>query len=241
MYSTINPIKSFIYLAVLFVFTIAFLYLTSFARAEEGDDIDNEAPAFNSPAQAQRAENLSALTASEPDQEAIEALEEAEAKAQDLAEAKETLERLKSDPNATPEQIAAAEAAVQAAQDAFEQAQAVADEKMAAFAGVPVKEIAEMRAGGMGWGQIAHELGVHPGALGLGHIKGFQASQADEVKAATERNLKTGWTKGHGAAASGKSSGKAFGLGKVATKAGQKGKDKAGYDDHGSGKSGGNK
>ena len=30
-------------------------------------------------------------------------------------------------------------------------------------------DIASMRDSGMGWGQVGHELGVHPGVLGSGH------------------------------------------------------------------------
>jgi len=38
-------------------------------------------------------------------------------------------------------------------------------------AGVSQEDIEGMRVSGMGWGEIAHELGVHPGVLGLGHTK----------------------------------------------------------------------
>ncbi|SDP59302.1 hypothetical protein [Desulforhopalus singaporensis] len=53
----------------------------------------------------------------------------------------------------------------------------------------------------MGWGQIAHELGVHPGRLGLGHYKNVDQGFAvdipdDELAAATE--LDTSGTPGHG-------------------------------------------
>ncbi len=36
---------------------------------------------------------------------------------------------------------------------------------------VSVEEIAAMRSDGLGWGQIAHKLDIHPGTLGLGHYK----------------------------------------------------------------------
>ena len=69
-----------------------------------------------------------------------------------------------------------------------------------------------MRAAGMGWGNIAKELGVHPGLLGLGHTKGKQKSKAEayagsiaagaieasEVAEATTRNTRSGYAKGHG-------------------------------------------
>jgi len=47
--------------------------------------------------------------------------------------------------------------------------------------GVSKEDIDGMRASGMGWGEIAHELGVHPGVLGLGHTK----------DKATQRNSKS--------------------------------------------------
>ena len=65
-----------------------------------------------------------------------------------------------------------------------------------------------MRDTGMGWGNIAKELGVHPGVLGLGHTKGIQEAyaeaaavgsiEASEVAEATARNTHSGYAKGHG-------------------------------------------
>jgi hypothetical protein len=39
--------------------------------------------------------------------------------------------------------------------------------------GVPPQQISQMRESGMGWGEIAKELGVHPGVLGYGHHGDF--------------------------------------------------------------------
>jgi len=52
----------------------------------------------------------------------------------------------------------------------YEEMNRLVDEKVADY----MDQIAEMRESGMGWGNIAKELGVHPGALGLGHAKKYQ-------------------------------------------------------------------
>ena len=62
----------------------------------------------------------------------------------------------------------------------------------------------------MGWGEIAHELGLHPGVLGQGHAKkskfknswGTDSGSDDEIfdediEAATARDFKEGKAKGH--------------------------------------------
>jgi hypothetical protein len=59
-------------------------------------------------------------------------------------------------------------------------------------------EIAGMREAGMGWGEIAHALGVHPGTLGLGHNKGVAPQSPTETQLATARNPQTGEAIGHG-------------------------------------------
>jgi flagellar motor protein MotB len=196
---TANPL----FAGILFVLMMAMMQLPPYARAQESTDVDDEMPAFSNPTQAMRAENLAALSASEPDEEAQEAVAEAMQKEQILEAKKTAYETLLNDPNATPEQIAAAKAAMDAAQTDFDQAQAAAEEKMAAFAGVSVDEIAVMRSQDMGWGVIARELGIHPSALGMGHIKRNRFGQEEldpdaEIQMATQRNTKTGWAKGHG-------------------------------------------
>jgi hypothetical protein len=53
---------------------------------------------------------------------------------------------------------------------------------LALAAGVPADNVLALRLQGMGWGQIAHALGVHPSVIGLGHqppqseIEAFRAS-----------------------------------------------------------------
>jgi hypothetical protein len=66
-----------------------------------------------------------------------------------------------------------------------------------------VDEIRDMREKGMGWGQIAHELGIHPGALGLGHYK----DKTEEMKGITSRSMKNDFSRGHGAKSDGKGPG----------------------------------
>ena len=78
---------------------------------------------------------------------------------------------------------------------------------VAAATGVNASEIEALRTAGMGWGDIAHELGVHPSTLGLGHGKktGTQAEvttsttaidgiEAEELAEATARNTRNGWS-----------------------------------------------
>jgi len=64
-------------------------------------------------------------------------------------------------------------------------------------------QIDDMRASGMGWGDIAHELGVHPSVLGLGHSKKDQSQKGffsklshigSEIKAAISKGFKGGRT-----------------------------------------------
>ena len=117
--------------------------------------------------------------------------------------------------------------------------------------GVPAEDVISMRRSGMGWGQIAHELGIHPGALGLGHTKnkqyGYQKSkmrgknlgETGELEAITSRNLKTGWSKGHGTDLSSHSGGKGHSNGK--RKSSDKGKGKGKGKDQSTGKGNGNK
>ena len=218
---------------IFFFFSVShFDIAISYAEVME---LENEEPAFTSIAQVQKAENLAALTAEEPDEEAIDAKKEADQKKQAYEEAKQKLDTLRSQ-NATPQEIEAAMLAVEEAKKAFEEAQEIADEKLAEFAGVPAEDITSMRRSGMGWGQIAHELGIHPGALGLGHTKnkqyGYQKSkmkgknlgETDELEAITGRNLKTGWSKGHGTDLSSHSGGKGHSNGKG--KSSDKGKGK---------------
>ena len=234
---------------IFFFFSVShFDIAISYAEVME---LENEEPAFTSIAQVQKAENLAALTAEQPDEEAIDAKTEADQKKQAYEEAMQKLDTVMADQNATQQEIEAVRLAVERAKKAYEEAQESADEKLAEFAGVPAEDIMSMRRSGMGWGQIAHELGIHPGALGLGHTKnkqyGYQKSkmkgknlgETDELGAITGRNLKTGWSKGHGTDLSSHSGGKGHsnGKGKSSDKGKGKGKDQS--NGKGNGKKGG--
>jgi hypothetical protein len=130
-----------------------------------------DTPSFSNPAQAAKAASLA--------EAAAEAADAASAKAQaDLAAAEKSLADLQADPAASPEAIAAAEQSVAAAEAAAQAAAAKA-------ASVSTADIGAMRAAGLGWGEIAHELGVHPGVLGLGHAKQTQAAVNTQAKTAS--------------------------------------------------------
>ena len=177
-----------------------------------------EASNFSNPAQAQHAANLAEALAAQPNPEAkaeLDAVTEAE---QNLADAIATENQ---------EDIEKAQAALYVAK---KKAEAV----MAETAGVTADDISEMRNKGMGWGQIAHQLGVHPDALGLGHTKGktirsreaSMGAKSDkqgkgkfgkpEIGEATTRDTKTGLAKGHGVNTGNKSGSKSMDLGHAA-------------------------
>ena len=150
-------------------------------------NVDQEVSTFSNPAQAAHAENLAAAAAkNDPNvHAAFAALEAAEKALQDATASHNE--------NA----IALAEAAYDSAKANFEAA-------LAQAAGVALDEIADMRSDGLGWGQIAHELGLHPGLLGLGHTRELELGLHpapvgfDRTKGATERNMQTGLAIGHG-------------------------------------------
>jgi hypothetical protein len=201
----------------------AFIFLMAGQGAYAEDPVDpappEEEPAFQNPAQAAHAENLADASAAKAEAEAAAATKEAEEREADLAAAQDTVDNLPSD--ATAEEIAAAQAALDAAQDAYDLAAEVAEQKTAEIGGTSVEEIAEMRDSGMGWGEIAHELGIHPGVLGLGHTKRHrwknqvEGELGGEIGEATERNLKTGLAKGHGAKGDKGQNGNSAGFGKA--------------------------
>ncbi len=103
------------------------------------------------------------------------------------------------------------------------------EEALATAVGTSADEIEAMRASGMGWGEIAHALDIHPGLLGLGHTKRNKNKNkygdvevvddsaddaAAELAEATARDTQTGFAKGHAYAASnnGKSKNKSSGV-----------------------------
>jgi len=163
----------------------------SFALDSDGvaePDLDAEVSTFATPAQAQHAANLAEQVAS-TDESVQEAL-------QDVQDAQSALDdALQSDDPA----------AVSAAPEALAVAEAAYIDALAGATGVIGSDIAAMRASGMGWGMIAHELGVQPALLGLGHTRGKQEHYAgmgaldpQELAEATARTMESGWSLGHG-------------------------------------------
>ena len=225
--------KFFLYLAA-----ISFLILAQGQTAfcDETADGDDESSAFSNPAQVTHAANLADAAAAAPNETTAGAQQDVDDAKDALADltkalaAKEGLTDAQED--ALADDIATAQATLDNAEEAY--ADAVAE-----LTGVMTGEIATMRAEGMGWGDIAHELGVHPGLLGLGHTKQYKNKfsgdafeidgEAGEIAAATRRDAKTGWAKGHGLSTSKSSSAsKGLGLAKGAQTKGNSGNVKGG-------------
>jgi hypothetical protein len=166
---------------------------------------------FQNPAQAQKGENV-----------AVASLERA-MKDEDVIDATERVERIEKaiaglDPESPDyeREKAHLEALSTRAQENLERA-------LAEAGAVSERDIAAMRRAGMGWGEISHELGLHPRILGLGHNKSnlsheqqmrmgvHSKSKFTGESTYTERNFKTG--RDHGPVkATGSSAGKGFGL-----------------------------
>ncbi|MCK5203781.1 MAG: hypothetical protein KAR15_07910, partial [Desulfobacterales bacterium] len=86
-------------------------------------------------------------------------------------------------------------------------ARALFHEKMEDY----IEKISDMRSSGIGWGDIAKQLNVHPSFLGRGHSKYMAKHDLDftkrtrmrsEIKAATARSFKGQANKGHAAGGS---------------------------------------
>ena len=167
------------------------------------DDDDPETSEFSNPAQAAHAANLSEVASAALDGD-VENAENDLVEAEDTRDdAQNTLDNLP--PDTSDQVMAEAEAALETAEADLKNAETALDEAVSELAGVSVDAIGDMRSNGYGWGQIAHELGVHPGVLGLGHMKHFTADIATnlpapelEIAEATKRDVKHGWAKGHG-------------------------------------------
>ncbi len=230
-------------LVLFFVFSI-FVCNGVFAADKDPYGTDNQEEtqesAFQNPTQAQRAINLAEAYAEKPDPELEAALNEVEKAEQALAKAKEDED----------------EDEIEKMEKALAEKQEAADSYMAENAGVTAEDIGDMREEGMGWGEIAHELGLHPSVLGMGHAKAYKEKEAHargfgpggevsdkEIKDATARNFKSGFSKGHGAGADkGDKSNNGNGSGKDKDKSdpGQSGSNKSNSNKGGNGKGGGN-
>jgi len=161
-------------------------------ESDLSENIDGEAPAFSNPAQANHAENL-AYDAATRDERTIEAMN-------NLAKAEQDLKIAEKTGDATQIEVARLQ---------YESAEKAAEDSFSEITGVLRSDISAMRDDGMGWGQIAHELGVHPGVLGLGHSKHpagqeinaaknrHEATISHQYGDITARNMKTGWSDIH--------------------------------------------
>ena len=166
----------------------------------QDDSSDTEEAGLTNMAQVEKAENLALATAAK-------AQEQIAAAQKNVTRAQETMDAV--DPSDTK--------AMEAAQANYDDAVQALSDALADSAGVSVGEISDMRDSGMGWGQIAHDLGIHPSVLGGGHFKG---KKGFEFAMATARDSKTGLSLGHGS----KAGGKGLGPGKAAN---EKNKDKS--------------
>ena len=179
-------------------------------------NVDQEVANFSNPAQAAHASNLAAAAAQNDTnvQAAFTALNEAELALQNA--------------------IASGDKkAIDEAQVTYDKAKTNAETALAQATGTTLSEISAMRSEGLGWGEIAHELGIHPGVLGLGHTKGKGAQLAAEIQMATARDMQTGLAKGHGMSNWISSVDKGLGLGH--TKSNHGGRDNNNIGSHGHG------
>lgn len=111
---------------------------------------------------------------------------------------------------------------IDAAQKAYDSAKANYEKAYAEEVSETREEIAAMRDQDMGWGEIAHKLGVHPSVLGLGHAKQKNSLrnqvQAKEQKQTTSlgTSSQAGKSKGLGLGHEGDTGGKGKGQGSSA-------------------------
>ena len=206
-------------LALIFSFTFVFIPVHAFSQTTSFDgEAAAAAASLTNAAQVQKAENLAQATADKAQAE----IEKAE---NNVAAAEKNLASV------NPTDTTAVKAAEEKLADAVE----ALNHALANSTGVSASEISDMRASGMGWGQIAHALGLHPGTLGLGHTK----SEKDKEQAmATSRDFSKGTTgKEHGQKGSGP--GKSSSGEKGKDNASEKGSQGSGKGSDGGGKGGG--
>ncbi len=158
------------------------------------EDIPDEAPSYTNTAQVMHASNLA-------DAAALTLDEETKTAAERLSKARDEYDELNTDQNTSEDDIKLASEKLEVARKGY------ADE-IERLTGEASDLIYNKRVDGMGWGQIAHDLGVHPGTLGLGHTKknivdpaandveDYQNSN-NEMTKATKRDTNQGWNKNH--------------------------------------------
>lgn len=143
---------------------------------------DTHAPTLASPAEVNHLQNRAAMTAQQPDPETKAAIQ-AEMQA---SRALQAARRSGDDHD------------LENARANHRAAEMHAEALMAQAYGMTPKQIADMRTQGMGWGQIARNMGVQPGALGLGHDAENLPPDQAEMRHATARNTETGRSSMHG-------------------------------------------
>ncbi len=186
------------------VMLLALTIAPAMTSAQETDNVDDESPAFNNPAQAQKAENMAEAAAKESeDEELAERVDALEAAENDLAGL---------DPG---------DPGYQEALEAVENVEKDVVDRLSEISGELEDDIDKLREEGYGWGQIAHKLGINPNLAGLGNKYGHKKTERNRVRsrhefgkkggisAATARDFKTGWARGHGTSVTGKGKGHA--------------------------------
>ncbi len=190
----------------------------------EGDDQvdpdaleeDPEEPAFQNPTQVQRAINIAEAYAAKPDPDLTKAQEDLDNTQDELDKTQDELDALDPNNSVNAEEIARLTARIAELKSELGSAQVGFDNRLAEIAGEEVtpESIEQLRAEGMGWGEICHKYGLHPSINGMRHTKmhknkagwkeGFNPDGEDsdiEIEEATARNFKSGFSKGHGVSA----------------------------------------
>ena len=178
-------------LPVLLAVSVCAAPLTGFAA-----DINNEAPAFTSTTDVARAEQLASKAAGQPAPEVIAAIQ---------AEEKAHMALQAAIQSGNSQVIAAS-------RNAHHASEAAAEAVMAAFGGVTPADIGAMRGSGMGWEDIAQELGIHPGSLELDHAKGNISQHQSDMMVSTSRDNKSGRSMMQGGRSGNFSSSQSMGL-----------------------------
>lgn len=212
------------------IFATALVLATAAWMPAGAAEVDTNYDTLNQTHQ-QRTDNMAMASLDPAEHEALESA---------MGDLQQTRDALR-----TAQELGDEEAIVQA-EDDLRAAESVFSGALADALDAQAEDIATMRADGMGWGQIANELGVHPGTLGLGvgnkhvqqaheRIDALAGEMAQEDAAmetirtrtrtttrATERSMQgngNGLGKGHGLTADG-SSAQSNGLGSQKSKSG---------------------
>jgi hypothetical protein len=167
-----NPRSRFLRTAA----AIGVLLLMPLAVSAQQNSRDTQTPALATPADVDHLQNQAAKAAQQPDPQTKAAIQAEMHAGQAVRAAQrngddQDLERARADHRA---------------------AEMHAEALVARTCGTTPEQIAAMRGQGMGWGQIARNMGVHPGALGLGRDGRNPSMDQAEMRQATARNMETG-------------------------------------------------